>query len=442
MSIIRNITFLFLVAICCTMTAKAQDLDTTKLDKYFQALNANNEFMGSVSICRNGIEIYSKSVGFADIDKKIPYSKSSKSCVGSISKMFTAIMVFQAIEGKKLSLTETIDKYFPSIKNAEKITVGQLLSHRSGIHNYTANWEFMQWPAKTREQMIDIIIGGGSDFEPDLTADYSNSGYVLLSYILEDVYGKSYADILTNNIIRPLSLENTYFGKNRINIGDNECNSYLYSDEWKIQTVTDPSVTLGAGCIISTPKDLNKFADALFNGKLISESSLTAMLNIRDDYGMGIFPVPYFSKSGYGHRGGVDGFNSMLIYMPEDNISYAITSNGLNYNFTEIHMAVLNCIYGQPFDIPNFNMPNVRISATAEYTGRYKSSQFPLAVTVISKSSVLSIQVEGEPAIPLEADSEHVFRFAENDLVTVFNPANKTMILIQGEGVFYFEKEE
>ena len=126
--------------------------------------------------------------------------------------------------------------------------------------------------------------------------------------------------------------------------------------------------------------------------------------------------------------------------MPDDKMSYSITSNGLNYNFTEIHIAVLNCIYGQQFDIPRFEKQNVRIAALIDFTGRYKSSQYPLAVTVISNGNTLSIQAEGQPAISLEADSEHVFRFIKNDLIAIFNPINSTMILIQGESVFYFKK--
>lgn len=440
MSIIRKVVFLFVI-IACTMGVQAQDFDQAKLDKYFQALNENNKFMGSVSVFQNGNEIYSYAVGFADVDRQIANGELSKYCIGSISKMFTAVMIFQTIDAGELSLSQTINKYFPSIKNAEKITIADLLSHRSGIHNFTESGNFTKWAAKSKEQMIDIISAGGSDFEPDTRADYSNSNYVLLSYILESIYKKPYADILVEKITRPLSLNSTYFGKSTIDINNNESNSYSYSDKWQIQSVTNPYVTLGAGCIISNPKDLNRFADALFNGKLVTANSLYAMKNIRDDVGLGLFPVPYFSKQGYGHRGGVDGFNSMLIYMPDDKISYSITSNGLNYNFTEIHIAVLSCIYSQLFDIPHFDMQNVRMATPIEYTGRYKSRQFPLAVTVISNGNALSIQAEGQPAIPLEADSEHVFRFIKNDLITIFNPINSTMILIQGESVFYFEKE-
>lgn len=441
MRIIRKVIF-FLVIATCTMAGQAQDFDKAKLDKYFHTLNENNKFMGSVSVFHNGNEIYSCTVGFADVDKQVANRELSKYCIGSISKMFTSVMIFQTIETGELSLSQTINKYFPSIKNAEKITIADLLSHRSGIHNFTKNGDFSKWPARSKEQMIDIISAGGSDFEPGAYADYSNSNYVLLSYILEDIYNKSYADILADQITRPLCLNNTYFGKNTININSNECNSYQYSDKWQIQTVTEPSVTLGAGCIISNANDINKFADALFNGKLISESSLSTMLNIRDDYGMGIFPVPYFSQLGYGHGGGVDGFNSMLIYMPEDKISYAITSNGLNYNFTEIHIAVLNNIYGQQFDIPIFGELTVASEVLDRCTGIYVSKQFPLKVAISKEGNSLLIEIAGQPAFSLNPASEHVFRSAQEDIVVEFNPTNKNMIFIKGEDVLYLYKEE
>ena len=128
----------------------------------------------------------------------------------------------------------------------------------------------------------------------------------------------------------------------------NECNSYKYFDKWRIESVTHPSIPLGAGGIVSTPRDLNKFADALFKGKLISANSLSTMLALKDNFGMGIFPVPFYAKRGFGHSGGIDGFNAMLIYFPEDELSYAITSNALNYTFNDIHIAVLSGIYGMP----------------------------------------------------------------------------------------------
>src|SRR5690606_16847163 len=128
--------------------------------------------------------------GFADLENKVEATEKSKYRIGSISKSFTAVLVMKAHEDKLLNLNQTIDKWFPTIKNAQKISLNHLLSHRSGIHNFTNDADYLTWNtrAKSQKEMVDIIANGGSDFEPDSKAAYSNSNYVLLSYILEQTY--------------------------------------------------------------------------------------------------------------------------------------------------------------------------------------------------------------------------------------------------------------
>lgn len=437
------IPILFFLLLFCTVKVSAQGIDKVKLNQYFQALEDNNKFMGSISVFRDGSEVYAKSVGFADVDKNIAANERSEYRVGSISKTFTAVMVFQTIEAGNLSLSEPIDGYFPSINNGSKITIAHLLSHRSGIHNFTADEEYLSWLTqnKTKEQMVEIIAKGGSDFEPDSKSQYSNSNYVLLSYILESVYKKSYSEILAKQITTPLSLSNTYLGRNTIVPENNECNSYKYFDKWRIESVTNPSITLGAGGIVSTPEDLNKFADALFGGKLVSANSLSAMQTLKDNYGMGLIPVPFYTKQGFGHSGGIDGFHSMFMYFPEDKLSYSITSNALNYNLNDIHIAVLSGIYGMPFDIPSFEVITLNSDDLDKYTGVYSSSQLPLKLTIRKKDNSLEGQGTGQSAFPLEATSEHIFKFSQGGIVMEFNPEDNTMILKQGGSVFYFKKE-
>lgn len=438
-----RISILFLVVFSCTIIVSAQNSDVDKLDQYFQTLGDNNKFMGSISVFKDGSKVYSKSVGYTDFDKQIVANETSKYRIGSISKTFTAVMIFQAIESGKISLNETIQKYFPSINNCEKITIAHLLSHRSGIHNFTADEGYLSWSIqyKNREQMIQIIADGGSDFVPDNKAQYSNSNYVLLSYILESVYGKSYADILAKQITEPLSLKNTYLGKSTISLDNNECNSYKYFDKWRVESVTNPSVTLGAGGIVSTSDDLNKFADALFKNKLVSANSLSTMQSMKDNYGMGLFPIPFYSKHGYGHSGEIDGFHSMLIYFPEDRLSYAITSNGMNYTFNDIHLAVLSWAYEKPFDIPTFEVIKLNPEDLDKYTGVYSSSQLPLKITIMKTGNSLEGQGTGQPTFPLEPTSKHIFKFTQGGIVMEFNPVENTMILKQGGGVFYFKKD-
>ena len=98
------------------------------------------------------------------------------------------------------------------------------------------------------------------------------------------------------------------------------------------------------------------------------------MLALKDNFGMGIFPVPFYAKRGFGHSGGIDGFNAMLIYFPEDELSYAITSNALNYTFNDIHIAVLSGIYGMPFDLPNFEAITLKPEDLVKYTANFRSN--------------------------------------------------------------------
>jgi D-alanyl-D-alanine carboxypeptidase len=177
--------------------------DKVKLDNYFNTLEESNKFMGSVAVSKNGEIIYSKTVGFADVENNVKATEKSKYRIGSISKSFTAVLVLKAVEQKKLDLNQPIDKWFPTIKNAKEITVKQLLSHRSGIHNFTDNKDYFTWhtQSKTEKEMIEIIAKSGSDFKPDSKAEYSNSNFVLLTYILEKTFSKLYSDSLLNQSV-------------------------------------------------------------------------------------------------------------------------------------------------------------------------------------------------------------------------------------------------
>lgn len=323
----------------------AQSFDKIKLDDYLKELAESNQFMGSVAILQNDNVIYTNSTGFSNVEKQQKPNDKTTYGIGSISKVFTSVLVLKAVEENKLTLSTKLSEYFPSIKNSDKITIGNLLNHRSGIHNFTNDKDFLEWNTqkKSESEMIQIIAKGGSDFEPNSKADYSNSNYILLSYILEKIYKESYSDILSEKIIKKLGLRNTYFG-NKMNEA-NESYSYKFSGSWMKQTQTNPSIPLGAGAIFSTPTDLTKFTSALFSGKIISKESLKSMITMNDNFGYGIFEIPYKEKIGFGHRGGIDGFNSVLTYFPKDKISIAILSNGNNYDIDKVLFAVENFVF-------------------------------------------------------------------------------------------------
>lgn len=419
-----------------------QTFDKIKLDNYFGAIEVNNRFMGSVAISKNGTIIYTKQIGYADIDGKIKPNNATEYRIGSISKTFTTVLVFKAIDEGKLRLTDKINTYFPAIKNANKITIGDLLYHRSGIHNFTANKDYPKWNTekKSEHEMIEIISKGGSDFEPDTKAEYSNSNFVLLSYILQRIYKKDYAQLLNERIIKPISLKHTYFGK-KIDLKDNECYSYSFKGSWTKEAETDMSIPMGAGAIVSTPSDLTKFADALFSGKLVSPQDLELMETVKDHYGMGLFKVPFNNLFGYGHTGGIDGFSSVMYHFAEGNVSIAMTSNGTNFDNNQIAIALLSAVYSKPYEIPNFKTFEVTSAELDHYLGVYSSKQIPLKITITKNDKILVAQATGQPSFALEATEKDKFKFELAHVVLEFNPADKTMILKQGGGVFNFSKE-
>jgi CubicO group peptidase (beta-lactamase class C family) len=420
----------------------SQNFEKTKLDNYFQALETANKFMGSVALSQNGKIIYTKQIGFADIDNKIKPNDNTKYRIGSISKTFTTVLVFKAIEEKKLKLADKIDEYFPSIKNANKITISNLLNHRSGIHNFTAIEDFLKWNTekKSEKELIEIIANSGSDFEPDTKAAYSNSNFVLLSFILQKIYRKNYAQLLEEKIIAPIGLENTYYG-NKTSIKNNECFSYSWNAKWIKEAETDMSIPMGAGAIVSTPSDLIKFANALFGGKLVSTENVELMKSVKDNYGMGLFQVPFGNKKGYGHNGGIDGFTSVMYHFADDNVSMALISNGINFDNNQISITLLSAIYNRPYEIPTFKTFEIATEDLDKYLGIYASKQIPLKITITKNNKTLIAQVTGQPAFVLEATEKDNFKFDQAGVVLEFNPNDKTMILKQGGGIFRFTKE-
>ncbi len=365
---IRNFSIAILIGIF-TQTGFAQHIDKTKVDNYFNALEMNNRFMGSVAVSQDGEIIYSKTVGFSEVENKVKADENSKYRIGSISNTFTAVLILKAVENNKLELNQTIDKYFPTIKNAEEITLKDLLGHRSGIHNFTDDDDYQSWKIqpRTENEMVGIIAKAGSDFQPGSKAEFSTPNYVLLSYILEKTFKKSYAEILQKYIIKPLGLTNTYSGGKNKACKD-ECKSYRFIDDWELEsktyinkgdwkpeTETDISNLLGAGGIISTSGDLTRFSDALFGGKLLKPESLEIMKSIKNNYGIGLFQFPFYDKVCYGHPGVIDGFSSVFFHFSNENISYALISNGTRFNTNDISIAVMSAVYDKPYEIPTFN---------------------------------------------------------------------------------------
>jgi CubicO group peptidase (beta-lactamase class C family) len=422
-----------------------QSINKPKLDSLFNILAEKNKAMGSLTISKNGTVLYNKAIGYSFIsdNEKKTSTNITKYRIGSISKMFTATMIFQLIEEGKIKLTTTLDTYFPNIPNANKITISNLLNHRSGIHNLTDNPDYTTWMTqpKTHDEILSIISKSKVDFQPNEKASYSNSNYIILGYIIEKISKQPYSKNLNERITSKIGLSNTYCGGST-NINANESFSYQFATYWKQLPETDMSIPGGAGSIVSTPTDLTKFIEALFSLRLISYNSLIQMKTMTDSYGMGMFQMPFYTKRAYGHNGGIDGFASNLAYFPEDSIAVAYCTNGQVYPLNDILIGILSVCFNKDYSIPTFNAIFLKSADLNKYLGVYSSTQIPLKITITKDSIVLIAQATGQSSFPLEATEKDKFKFDQAGIKMEFNTEKNEMTLKQGGGNFLFTKEK
>jgi CubicO group peptidase (beta-lactamase class C family) len=252
-----KILFATLLILALFTAGYAQTPDKAKLDQFFDRLAEKNKAMGSMTIAKDGNVLYTRAIGYSQINgtEKKPLTMASRYRIGSITKMFTAVMILQLVEEGKLKLTDTLDKFFPQIPNARKITIVQILSHRSGIPNVRRDRENLNetWSTTpiTKDEMLALIVKGTPDFEPDSKHSYSNSGYFLLGLILEKLTGKPYGEALEERITSKIGLKDTYTATGNIDVNKNEALTYFnLGGVWKQDSETHPSILFGAGAIV------------------------------------------------------------------------------------------------------------------------------------------------------------------------------------------------
>jgi CubicO group peptidase (beta-lactamase class C family) len=435
--------FFTLFSIVFTTIISAQNFEKAKMDSLFKLIDANEKSMGSISIYHESKEVYQYSMGYADVEKKQKANALTKYRVGSVSKIFTSAIILQMVEEGKLNLETTLDRFYPEIPNAKSITIEQLLRHRTGLFNFTNAPEYLEWmeKPKSKEALLELFVKNGTTFEPGDKFEYSNTNYVLLSFIVETIDGKSFAEILKQRIAVPLALTNTYYG-GKIDPARNEAKSYTRANTWVQATETDMSIPTGAGAIVSAPSDLNLFLIALFSGKVISNESLSKMKEMKDGYGLGLIQFPFFEKKAFGHTGGIDGFQSSASFFPDENIAITMLVNGASMPSNDILIGALSIYFGRDYKLPEFT-PAILLTAEelSSFTGTYSSEGFPLKITISQQGGALFGQATGQPMFPLEAFEKNKFRFDPAKLVIEFYPEENKLLLLQGGGRFELTRE-
>lgn len=431
------IALLFLVAV---NTFGQQKTRFDKIDSLLIYLNQNNKFMGQVSIRENGNILFEKAYGYADVSNSLKANENTKYKIGSVTKTFTAVMIMQLIEEKKLKLDTKLSKFYPQVQNSGKITIHDLLHHRTGIIDYlNGDSTVNAYNNVTKEEMIGKIAAYQSLFEPNTKFEYSNSNYYLLGRILEDVTKLDYATNLKERIVQKLQLQNTITSE-KVDVTKNESYSYSFLDnKWTLTKEWDMSQAFGAGDIFSTASDLTLFLDGLFNGKLLKKTSVDEMIKLEQSYGKGLMTFPFGERKFFGHTGGIEGFRSVAGYYPADKTGVSLIVNGDNFNRNDIMIGILSIYYKMPYQFPNLITFKVNPETLNNYQGVYASTELPIKITIKIEKGELTAQATGQNSFALNPISATEFVFDPASVKLTFE--GKNMTLQQGGGQYVFTKE-
>lgn len=397
--------------------------------------------MGSLAIQEGNKIVFSKAYGYSDTKNKTKANSETKYKIGSITKTFTAVIIMQLVEEKKLSLATKLTSYFPNVKNADKITIDHLLHQRTGIPDYINQDSITKADLNApdlKEAIYTKISNYESNFEPNSKYAYSNSNYYLLGGIIEQITKKSFAENIEKRIVSKIGLKNTFYPSNGVQVSNNESYSFLFNDnQWKKTEEWKNEIAYSAGALVSTPSDLTKFIYALFDGKLIKQSSLEAMKTLKDSYGKALIQFPFGERRFYGHTGGIESFRANVGYYPTEKLGISLIVNGDNYNTNDIMIGILSIYYKIPFPFPNFKKTDKAL--ISKYIGTYSSNDIALKLTIFEKEGDFFAQATGQSAFPLTFKDEKTFIYSPAGIQIVFQ--EKSLILHQGGAKFNFTKE-
>lgn len=360
---------IFLIACSISFNIVNGQTKEEKIENLLNLYTEYNQFNGSVLVSEKGNVLYKKGFGYANMEWDISNDPETKHRLGSITKQFTAMLILQLASEGKIDLQAPISKYLPDYpkKNADIITTHHLLTHTSGIPNYTAFPNFFKDESKnkyTPKEFTKTFADSILEFAPGEKFNYSNSGYFVLGLLVETITGKSYEEMLQERIFNPLKMTDTGYDhhetilKNRAAAYEKEGPSYVNA------AYIDMSLPYAAGSMYSTVVDLYKWDQALYTETILPKKYIDSLFgkyipsweNTFYGYGWGIGEIALGNTDEkiefIGHGGGINGFNTLITRIPSDKSSVILFNNTGGAALDNITKAILGILYNKPYDLP------------------------------------------------------------------------------------------
>ncbi len=381
-----------------------------RMEQVIRSFVEKKQFMGAVLVARGNDVLLDQGYGFADVEWKVPDSPKAKFRLGSITKQFTAASIMLLQERGKLKVTDPVKNYLPDAPAAwDKITIFNLLTHTSGIPSFTGfpDYHSFERVPITPKELVALFRDKPLDFQPGEKWSYSNSGYALLGYLIEKISGETYAKFVEDDIFKPLGMKDSGYDSNSAIIPDRAQGYTRGPDGLANAGYINMTVPFSAGGLYSTTGDLLRWEQGLFGGRLLSPESLKQMTTpFKDDYAFGLMVRTENGHKVIDHGGGIEGFNTMLAYYPDDKLTVAVLGNLSGGAPQEIAKYLGTLALGGKVLLPSERQA-VQIDPKIfdRYVGDY----------ALSPKFILKVSREGDRFITQATGQEQVEIYPEND---------------------------
>jgi CubicO group peptidase (beta-lactamase class C family) len=406
--------------------------ETPKIDAFAKAALDDHKAVGlSIAVARGDKLLVAKGYGFADLEHKTPATADTVYRIGSITKQFTAVAILQLAERGRLQLTDDLRRYVPEFPAKPKpVTLEHLLTHTSGIANYTDVKDWLEIGAKPmpRAQLLARFVDKPLEFDPGTRWEYSNSNYYLLGMVIEAVTKRPYADVIRDQLLVPAGMRASGYCSEAM---PHHAQGYsLKGGEPKPALPVDMAHPFAAGALCATVTDMIAWQRALDTGKLLRPETLARMrtqATLADGkptgYGYGLFLGEIEGHHRVGHGGGINGFTSMLARYPDDDLTIAVLANAEVDTPDKLEQKIARLELG----LPEQEVKHDQVVAAAErtrYVGTYKIEGFgpdAVEVKVFEDGAALKAQVTGQPVATLLYQGKRSFRLdLDPDVELVF----------------------
>ncbi|MGE8537006.1 MAG: serine hydrolase [Chryseobacterium sp.] len=398
-----------------------QEKKKEEIDSIIKAYAAINKFNGTALIHYQNKNIFERSYGWQDAEKKILNQDQSVYQIASLTKSFTALIIVKLSEEGKLSVKDPVSKFIPDYPRGNEITIEHLLTHTSGIYEVLRNKEYFSLlhtgKSIPKDKELSFFKNEPLDFEPGTQFSYTNSGYILLGIIIEKITGLSYEDAVRKIILNPLKMSHTGFNYLALKSPYKTVPySYISKTRQEKTEVWNSTLTGPAGQIYSTVEDLYNYYMGLRDYKIVSKEAFRkATTPFLSGYGYGWFIDDLYGKKLINHGGNIEGSTSYFAMLPEDDLCIILLNNITSKKLEKAGNIILAALLEQPYTLPQPKKEAV-LSADIlkKYVGDYQLADNSV-IHILYENGQLFIQNNKDPKVKMLAEKEDLFFLQDDD---------------------------